>query len=253
MIKSTKRFSDRVENYVKYRPDYPPFLINVLENELNFRKDFILADIGSGSGILSKLFLDHGNQVFCVEPNDEMRKAAEIILSEYGNYKSINGTAEKTNLEADSIDLIVAGQSYHWFNNSKTKKEFKRILKPNSSVVLIWNSRKKDNNQFSKEYEELINKFSKDYKHVAHYNISDRDLKLFFNEKGCKTIILENHQILDYNGLKGRLFSSSYMPNQNEKIANTIMKELEGIFNRHQKDEKVSIDYDTEIFVGKIH
>ena len=253
MSNSTKRFSERVENYLKYRPDYPSFLIKVLENELNFKKDFILADIGSGTGILSKLFLDYGNQVFCVEPNNEMRSAADNILSEYANYQSINGTAEETTLETDSIDLIVAGQSYHWFNNSKAKKEFKRILKPNLSTVLIWNSRKKDNNEFSSEYESLINNFSIDYKQVGHYNINDHDLNSFFNKEGYKKVVLENHQILDYDGLKGRLFSSSYMPNQNEKIAKTIMVKLKEIYNHHQKDGTISIDYNTEIFIGKIH
>ncbi|MHA1991802.1 MAG: class I SAM-dependent methyltransferase [Candidatus Hodarchaeales archaeon] len=252
MVKSTERFSDRVKNYIKFRPSYPYEIIKILEEETNFTTTDIIADVGSGTGILSKLFLDHGSRVYCIEPNNEMRRAAEDLLNDYSNFKSINGTAENTNLDKNSIDLIVSGQAFHWFDIPKSKKEFKRILKPNSSVILIWNSRKKFGTQFSTKYERLINNYSDDYKKVAHYNLKETDIRSFFKEESHKTFELKNKQTFSFEGLKGRLFSSSYMPNESSEHYNNIVTDLREIFNKYSENDKVIFEYRTEIHLGKL-
>src|SRR5258708_9080998 len=142
MKTSTSRFSDRVEDYVKYRPRYPQQIIEVLENKIELNVGSVVADIGSGTGISTGLFLNNGNKVFAVEPNKEMREAAESIYLKESNFISVNGTAEKSNLEERSIDIIFSAQAFHWFNARETKNEFNRILKPNGHIVLVWNIRK---------------------------------------------------------------------------------------------------------------
>src|SRR5438552_226529 len=127
MNNSTTRFSNRVEQYVKYRPSYPKEIIPFLENTIDLNPSFVIADIGSGTGISSKIFLANGNTVYAVEPNNEMRNKAEELLWQYDSFISINGTAEQTTLADTSADMIVAGQAFHWFDAVKAKIEFRRI------------------------------------------------------------------------------------------------------------------------------
>ncbi|MFQ6113303.1 MAG: class I SAM-dependent methyltransferase [bacterium] len=167
-LNPTGRFSDRVQYYIKYRPQYPEEVIELLTLECELEKCSIVADIGSGTGILTQLFLEKGNTVFAVEPNKEMRAAAETLLSKYGCFNSVNGTAEDTTLEQHSVDLVTAGQAFHWFDLEKTRQEFLRILQPNGWVALIWNDRKTDTTPFLEAYEQLLNTYSIDYKKVDH-------------------------------------------------------------------------------------
>src|SRR5437588_5909792 len=115
MSDPTKRFSDRVENYIKFRPGYPDVVIDLLSEECGLTQSSIIADIGSGTGILSELFLKNGNQVFGVEPNAPMRAAGEKLLERYSKFTSINGSAEATTLFEHGVDFVVAGKAFHSF------------------------------------------------------------------------------------------------------------------------------------------
>ena len=152
MKTNTTRFFDRVEDYIKYRPGYPKQIIGILSHKIGLNQNSIIADIGSGTGISSNLFLTNGNKVYAVEPNKEMREAAELIYATNSNFISVNGTAEKTNLKERSVDIIFCAQAFHWFNSNKAKKEFNRVLKPSGHIVLAWNVRK-ENDGFQKDYE----------------------------------------------------------------------------------------------------
>ncbi|MEJ2614579.1 MAG: class I SAM-dependent methyltransferase [Ignavibacteriaceae bacterium] len=245
---SKERFSNRVENYIKYRPGYPKEIITFLSEEINFNSFWIVADIGSGTGILSKLFLDNGNFVFCVEPNNEMRKAGEQQLSNYTHFKSINGSSENTVLETSSIDLISAGQAFHWFDVQKSREEFKRILKKKGYVSLICNNRKTTTSKFLREYENLLINFSVDYKLVDHKNVNEKILSGFFNSYELKTF--SNYQIFNFEELKGRLLSSSYAPMPEQSGYKQMIERLKRIFNQNKIDGKVKIEYDTELYYG---
>ena len=205
-----ERFSSRVENYIKYRPKYPKKIIKYLKNKKILKKSSIIADIGSGTGILSELFLKNGNKVFGIEPNKDMRQAGERLLKNYSKFISIDGSAESTTLENNCIDIITAGQAFHWFELEETRKEFKRILGPNGYVVLIWNSRKKNTSGFPNDYEKLIMTYGTDVKEVHK---SEKKVDAFFN---YEKKIFYNYQELDFEGLKGRLLSTSYIPLDNE-------------------------------------
>jgi len=242
-----KRFSSRVENYIKYRPSYPPKIIEFLTEKKILSKHSIIADVGSGTGILSELFLKNGNKVFGIEPNSEMRRAAEIILKDYSNFVSIHSSAENTSLLSNSIDLIVVGQAFHWFNVEKTRREFKDILKSDGYVVLIWNNRRKTGKGFSTQYENLVSKYGTDYKQVRK---NEKNVDEFFQ---YEKEIFYNYQDLNFKDLKGRLLSASYIPLKESPTYNKMIKDLKIIFEDNQNNGKVRIEYDTEIYYGKLN
>ena len=153
---STQRFSDRVENYIRYRPSYPAQVLETLRSECGLSASSTVADIASGTGIFSRLLLEDGNRVYGVEPNREMRQAAERLLADFRGFMSIAGTAEATTLPDQSVEFATAAQAAHWFDLPKARKEFARILKPQGWAVLIWNERCTDTTPFLREYEELL-------------------------------------------------------------------------------------------------
>lgn len=245
-----KRFSGRVDNYIKYRPKYPAALMDFFTGTLGLRSNDRIADIGSGTGILSEMLLKNNNSVYAVEPNKEMREAAERLLNGYGNLISINGSAESTGLAPHSIDLITSAQAFHWFNHEKAKIEFKSILKDNGWVVLIWNSRVINSDQFMIEYEDFLVKFSTDYNKVNHKNINEAAFKSFFNN--YNVIGFPNKQSFDFEGLKGRLLSSSYAPDENSPDYLLMIKNLENLFHKFGNSGKVDFIYNTEVYYGKL-
>jgi len=248
---TVERFSNRVENYVKYRPAYPSEILDLFRDEMNLQKNSVVADIGSGTGISAKLFLENDNAVFGVEPNEAMRVAAENFLQDFPNFRSINGTAENTTLSDKSVDFVIAAQAFHWFDKTKTRSEFKRVLKDNGFVALIWNERQLDSNEFLRDYEKLLNEFGTDYQKVRHDNITKESLREFF-QTNFRQEIFNNSQSLDFNGLKGRILSSSYMPSvENERYSEMLIK-LKSLFTEHAENGRIKVLYDTKVFYGQI-
>lgn len=252
MKNSLNRFSSRVENYVKYRPHYPVELISFLKGKKILTSKSVIADIGSGTGISSELFLKNGNVVFGVEPNMEMRKAAEKSLAVFSNFKSVDGTAEETTLENQMVDIIVTGQAFHWFDLEKCKIEFKRILNPKGTVVLIWNDRRTQSTPFLIGYENLLQTFGTDYREVDHKNIDEKVFNNFFGEGNFKLKSFENFQHYDYNSLEGRLLSSSYVPSEGHHNYQPMINALKELFIHYQHDNTVTIEYDTIVYHGKL-
>jgi SAM-dependent methyltransferase len=246
-----ERFSNRVANYVKYRPTYPPEVLQLFKEKLGLTRDSIVADVGSGPGILARQFLENGNTVYCVEPNDAMRAAAEELLADHDGFRSVNGSSEETTLPDASVDLITAAQAFHWFRPEPTRDEFRRILKPGGFVALIWNIRQLDSTPFLREYEQFIIDHANDYGAVRHENITEAEIAAFF-EKGYEKASFDNTQVFDFEGLRGRLLSSSYMPAEGTKKAAETEKDLRELFERHSRAGKIEILYDTEIYYSKL-
>lgn len=251
-MNSKTRFSNRVENYIKYRPSYPDSAINYIYESIGLGKNEIVADIGSGTGIFSRFLLRNGNTVYAVEPNKEMREAAERELSHNKNFISIQGSAEETMLEDNSIDTITSAQAFHWFNREKAKSEFKRILKPVHKVILIWNNRLTNADDFSIKYEELLKTYANDYQEVRHENIGGKELNYFFYDGKYSEKSFPNHQFFDYNGLLGRLLSSSYAPLPGEINYHQCITSLKNIYSKYNQGGFVKFNYDTVLYWGKI-
>lgn len=248
----TSRFSDRVDSYVHYRPSYPEAIFDLLANECGLQADWVVADVGSGTGILSRLFCDRGHQVFSVEPNQPMREAAERLLGDTPGFISISGTAEETTLPTDSVDLIAAAQAFHWFEPDATRREFTRILRARGWVVLIWNDRRKSSTPFLRAYENLLLTHGTDYQQVDHTRIGDVELAAFFGSAGYQTASFAHTQVFDSRGLQGRLLSSSYAPAEGDPGYPAMAQELQELFDTHQVDGHVTFEYDSRVFFGHL-
>ncbi len=247
MNDTVKRFSNRVANYVKYRPGYPPGVLDLFKTGMGLTTNSVVADIGSGTGLSAKLFLENGNSVYGVEPNADMRQAAEEYLKDFPGFISHDGTAENTNLDDASLDFVTAAQAFHWFDPIKTRNEFRRILRTGGYVVLMWNERQLEATEFLREYEKLLLEYANDYEKVRHENIDQVKLGAFF-EDGYHTARFENFQVFDFDGLRGRLLSSSYMPAEDEASFPALEKELHGIFAKHSENDRIKVFYDTNIY-----
>lgn len=247
----TRRFSSRVENYIKYRPGYPNGVIETLRDECGLVADSIIADVGSGTGILTEMFLRNGNPVYGVEPNREMREAAERLLKDYPRFHSVAAKAEETTLDGASVDFVVAGQAFHWFDREKTKEECARILKPGGWVALIWNERVTTTTPFLIAYEQLLKDYSTDYEQVDHRRIDAGVIRDFFGSDNFRLKQFENIQVFDYEGLKGRLLSSSYAPQAGHPNYEPMLAELQKIFQAHQREGWVDFEYVTLMYYGQ--
>jgi len=241
-----------VQDYIRYRPTYPARVLKILTEDTGLTPAAVIADIGSGTGISSQLFLDNGNTVFAVEPNLEMRQAAESLLGHRPGFHSITGTAESTTLPARSVDYVIAGQAFHWFDVEQSAREFARILRSPAWVVLLWNTRRLDSTPFLRSYEALLEKYGTDYHQIRHDNIDDKVLRKFFAQGNFAAHRVYNEQQLDFEGLKGRLLSSSYIPTAEDPRFQTMLDELTSIFNQFQRGGEVVLEYDTEIYFGHV-
>ncbi|MGD0867964.1 MAG: class I SAM-dependent methyltransferase [Bryobacteraceae bacterium] len=242
----TQRFSSRVEDYTRYRPSYPAEVIAFLERECGLASQSCVADIGSGTGLLSELFLRFGCEVDGVEPNAEMRAAGERLLADWPRFHSVAGRAEATTLPDHSADLVAAGQAFHWFSPDAARSEFQRILKPNGWVVLVWNERLCSPG-FDAGYEDLVTRYGPERPHVA-----TSDLDHFFGEHGWRLAPFPNRQRFDREGLRGRFLSSSYAPLPGAGNYQPLMQELNRLFDEFQSDGRVTLLYTAEVYIGRL-
>jgi SAM-dependent methyltransferase len=247
----TARFSDRVENYVRYRPGYPPQVLDLLRAECGLRPSHIVADIAFGAGAFTRLLLESGNSVFAVEPNADMRERGMHELESYERLVVIAGTAEETTLRSASVDFVTAAQAAHWFDLPRARAEFGRILRPDGWCVLIWNERLTSGNPFLRDYEELLLTYGTDYKEVRHERTT-AVIHDFFAPAPYQERVFSLRQRFDYEGAAGRLLSSSYAPLEGHPSHAPMMQEMDRIFRVNARDGKVEFVYNTRVFYGRL-
>jgi len=247
---ATTRFSDRVQNYVRHRPGYPSAVLEVLRAETGLAPGQVIADVGSGTGISARLFLDAGNTVLAVEPNAAMREAAEARLGGDPGFRSVPGTAEETTLPDASVDYVVAAQAFHWFDPPRARNEWLRILRPGGWMVLLWNARKRDSTPFLRGYEALLRDHATDYAAVNHENVTQDTIRAVLGA-GYRRRDVPSEQVFDWEGIRGRLLSSSYAPNEGHPGYAPMLRDLERLFREHEVDGRVRFEYDTQIYWGR--
>jgi SAM-dependent methyltransferase len=248
---ATSRFSDRVENYVRYRPGYPREVLRVLEKECGLTPAHVVADVASGTGIWTRMLLENGNPVFGIEPNAEMRQAGERLLESFPKFTSVAGTAEATTLADTSVDFVTAAQAAHWFDRERSRREFLRILKPGGWLVLLWNERVTESTPFLRDYEQLLLKYGTDYADVRHERTTD-EVNQFFDPAPFQARVFDMRQEFDYTGIEGRLLSSSYAPGAEHPNYTPMLRELRRIFDAHAVAGRAAFDYKTRLYFGRL-
>lgn len=252
MSQPTERFSQRADNYAKYRPGYPSEILEALHDAGILKKGGVVADIGSGTGIFTELLLNCGHTVFAVEPNAPMRAFSEQAFGSHPNFKSVAGTAEHTGLPDASVDAAVAAQAFHWFRTAEARTEFKRVLRADGHAILIWNDRRIDSTPFLRAYEDLLLKFGTDYTKVGHKQDDSERLANFFGGAPSWSRNFDNSQSFDFEGLRGRLLSSSYVPDATQPGYQPMLDRLREVFDAHAINGRVSFDYDTRVYAGSL-
>lgn len=250
---SASRFSNRVEDYVRFRPGYPPALLRWLHEEQGVPHAALVADIGAGTGISSQMLLAAGHPLIAVEPNAAMRTAAEQWLAgEYPNFRAVDGSAEATGLADASIGLISAAQAFHWFDTVAVRREWARILAPGGRVLVFWNSRLLDASPFLRGYEALLMDYGTDYSAVAERYQTDDQMRDWF-AGGLQAVgHFPNVQMLDFDALRGRLLSSSYAPTAGQPKHEAMLAALRTLFDTHAVDGRVAFEYQTRAFLGTL-
>jgi SAM-dependent methyltransferase len=248
----TRRFTDRVDDYARYRPSYPPGLMQLLRDEAGLRPEHVVADVGSGTGLLTEPFLRNGNVVFAVEPNRAMAAAARERLGGDHRFRDVDGRAEATGLDPASVDFIVVGQAFHWFDAARARDEFRRILRPGGFVVLAWNARRVEGSAFLRDYEAFLRRWGTDYKEVSARYEEEGAIRTLFGDGGFGTRTFDNVQTFDLAGLRGRLCSSSYAPPAGDPRHEPMLLALADLFAAHQQRGHVAFEYDTHVYWGRL-
>lgn len=275
MENAVPRFSGRVENYVKYRPGYPQAIIDLLRKECHLTTNALIADIGSGTGKLAEVFLNNGYRVLGIEPDPEMRAAAEYVLGQSPTFTSSAASAEATELPDRSVDVVTAGQAFHWFDRERVRKEFARILVPEGWVVLVWNRQKTAGTPFLVALEQfwqtyltreglqgvatgqdltlLLQATNPVYRwRLDSGRFSQELIAPFFGSDGFAMQTFENPQVYDFEDLKGRVLSAGSAPQADHPRYTGMLETLESLFQMHQVNDSVTIDYETQIWYGQL-
>jgi SAM-dependent methyltransferase len=255
---STERFSDRVASYVRARPGYPGQIPAHLARELKLAPGVVVADLGSGTGLSSEPFLRAGFTVIGVEPNAPMRAAGDAYLAQFGappaRFSSVAGTAEATTLPAASVDLVIAGQAFHWFDVAACRAEARRILRaaPGAGrrAALMWNDRIDEGTPFAEGYERLLEDFGIDYRQIKHRHALEPSIEAFFGGATWRETRFANPTELDWDTLVERLNSASYVPKPDAPTYAPMLAQLRRLYDAGAAGGRVRMDYTTRVFHG---
>ena len=248
-----KVYTDRVDWYLHGRPTYPDAVLDVLDEGRGLKPDRPVADVGSGTGMLTRVFLDNGNLVYAVEPNASMRSAAEGELRDRPNFVSVAGTAEETGLDSGSVDVVAVGQALHWFDLDRARAEFRRVLRPGGEVLRVWNEQPWGKSALLADLHAALLDFAPQYAdNLGSAPTVSGLADAFFDGAAWARVVLPNNQSLDRTGLLGRVFSSSYAPAPQTPQYDALQRRVVDLHRRHARNGKVVIEYQTFVIHGRI-
>jgi SAM-dependent methyltransferase len=244
----TERFTGRADHYARHRPRYPAALLEVLAAEAVLAPLDVVADVGAGTGILAELLLRHGNAVVAVEPNASMRAGLVPLQRAWPSLRVTGGSAEATQLPDACVDVVMAGQAFHWFDPVRSKREFARILRPGGRIALVWNVRDRTSTPFLRGYESMLDRHAAEYARLKPGPINLPALQEFFAPGGFEARSLPHHTSYDLPGLQGLLRSTSYAPQPGEPAHDAMLVELGRLFAANANDGTVTMQYQTLLF-----
>ena len=248
MTEATERFTGRADHYARHRPLYPAALLETLTTDAGLRPHDVVADVGAGTGIVAELLLRNGNAVIAVEPNASMRAGLATLQQAWPSLQVTGGAAEATQLPAASMDFVVAGQAFHWFDPVRTKREFARILRPGGRIALVWNVRDRSSTPFLRGYEVMLDRHAAEYARLKPGPIDVPVLEAFFAPGGFQARSFPHHAAYDLAGLQGLLRSTSYAPQPGQPACEAMLAELGRLFAANARDGAVTMQYQTRLF-----
>lgn len=251
IMDNTKLFNGKAEDYSRARPGYANEFIEYLYNKIGFNKKSIIADIGSGTGKFSRYLLNMGSRVFCIEPNEDMRRISERELSSYSNFFSVIGEADNTTLKDNSVDFITVAQAFHWFDIEKFRLECRRILKPGGKVILVWNSRD-INHMVNTASNEINKKYCPKFKGFSGGIVKDDERINDYFHGEYKRIEFSNNLYYNKDNFIRRSLSSSYSLNPDDENYNEYIKKMEYIFDQYSCDGIIEIGNNTVGYIGEV-
>ena len=246
------KFTNKVNDYVKFRPSYPKEFIDYLHITLGMSGESVVADVGAGTGILTKLISPISGTVFAVEPNKNMRTACIEYCEGLGNITCVDGSAENTKLKDNCLDFITVAQAFHWFDADKTKMEFKRILKPTGKVILVWNSRVPEN-EMHMENDEICRRLCPEFKGFSGSSKAEDERYIsFFENSECERTIFKNDRVLTLDQFIGGSLSASYSPNVDDLQYDDFVGSLKNLFHKYSVNGKLLVPNNTRSYAGLI-
>lgn len=248
-----RRFSALAGNYARYRPTYPPALLDLLDAEIGLSPAATIADVGAGTGIFTRLLLDYGCTVYAVEPNAEMRAAAEESLAAYPRFHSVAGAAANTTLPAASVDHVTAAQAFHWFDARAARREFLRILRPHGTVILVYNSWRGSEDPVTIAYDALLDRLALDRDAgPGKTRAGDEALAAFYGAGSFAQASLPNPHLYDWDAFRGRALSSSYAPLPGHPDHQPFLAALHALFDRYAEQGRLRFPYVTRLYWGRL-
>lgn len=251
MVNGAEVFTPLAADYARYRPGYPTELLDEIAAVCGIQPTWQIADIGSGTGNLARLFLQAGYQVIGVEPNREMREAAERHLASYPAFRSLDGIAENIPLANQSIDLITVGQAIHWFNIEQTRNEFLRILRPGGWVAVTWNDGASQDTAFAQAYGALRHAYAQMCTVACDVPLST-GVESLFGAAIPRHTSFPHAQQFDLPGFLGRIRSSGILPQPGAPGCDDLTQQFTGLFSDHQQDGMVTFHYMAQLYIGQL-
>lgn len=249
-----KRFDGKGEIYARFRPSYPKEMIDFLYTEAGLSPNAAIADIGAGTGILTRLLLERGSTVFAVEPNADMRRQAETALKDCSACRFLCGNAEHTMLPDHCVDFVTAAQAFHWFDREQFKAECRRILKRSGKVILIWNCRDEasalvqENAEVNKQYCLRFRGFAGGLNSPE----AQREALHTFFAGPFMTRQFENPQRFTQETFVGRNFSSSYAPSMDSDAGQRYQAVLQTLFQKYSQNGILTVPHHTYCHIGTV-
>ncbi|WP_158750001.1 class I SAM-dependent methyltransferase [Acidobacterium sp. S8] len=251
-LETAERFTGRVESYRQYRPRYPAAVVDLLQAECGLNSDSQIADVAAGTGLLTGKFLERGFSTTAIEPNAEMRQVCGQLATQFSQLRCLPGSAEETGLPQHSIDLITVAQAMHWFDFSRARSEFVRILRPRGWCAVVYNERQMSGDAFHDRYEKLLRDFGVDYAKVQRQHLTWERIAAFFAPSPMKRAVFSNAQSLTLEALQGRILSSSYMPKADHPRHREMLAAIADLFDEHQQDSRVQLKYDCTVSYARL-
>jgi len=243
-------FKEKAADYTASRPDYPAAFFETLKTICPPQEDTTVADIGSGTGILTEALLRSGYRVTAIEPNTEMRQMSDLRLGQLPGYRSLAGSAENTSLPSASVHLITAAQAFHWFDIARARTEFLRVLTPNGQVALIWNDRLPDD-PLHVALNEIFKECGGDKRNALLTREDNSDVPRFFGSTTPQQFTWPHAHHLEREGLLSLAFSRSYFPGRQTPAGLAATDRLSQIFDRLATNGTVTVPYRTTAFIGR--